>query len=236
VSEHEKPVKHGLDLDRVVLLGRTFDEYARFFGLNLPALPGQRILDVAAGVSSFTAEANARDIDVTALDRIYKFSADEIQARCEHDLEEIARTIGDKKVYRWEFYKSAEGMRALRAKAYRTFLEDFRAHPHRYVARDLPTTGFKEGEFDLTLASYLLFVYEDQLDYAFHKSTLLELARITKGEIRIYPTVTFEAEPSQCLARLRKDPECEFLKFEIIPTDFEFLRGSNNYLSVRRTN
>ena len=45
--------KRGLQLDRVVLLGRTFEEYRRYFLLEPEALAGKTVLDVAGGVSSF---------------------------------------------------------------------------------------------------------------------------------------------------------------------------------------
>ena len=226
--------KKGLDLKRVVLLGRTLEEYRRFFGLDLEALRGKKILDVASGVSSFTAEMCAEGFDVTAFDRIYAASAEQIRARCESDLEEVTRDIGTKAVYRWNFYRTPEGMREFRVRAYKTFLGDFATHAERYVAGDLPRTAFRDGQFDLTLASYLLFVYEDQLSYTFHKETLRELVRVTAGEIRIYPTVTFEAQPSKYLQRIRDEEEFRNLKFEIVPTDFEFLRNSNCFLRVSR--
>jgi hypothetical protein len=229
-----KSSKQGLNLDRVVLLGRTLEEYARFFALDLPTLRNRKILDVAGGVSSFTAEARARGLDATAFDRIYSSAADAIQARCEHDLAEVAASIGDKSVYRWDFYKSAEGMRTFRARAYQTFLSDFENNPHHYVAGALPKTPFADRQFDLTLVSYLLFVYEDQLTYDFHKQSLRELMRITRGEIRIYPTVTFEAEPSSFLARIRNESEFASWQFKDVPTTFEFLRNSNSYLKISR--
>jgi hypothetical protein len=224
--------KQGLDLKRVVLLGRTLEEYRLFFGLNLDDLRGKTILDVASGVSSFTAEMRALGFDVTAFDRIYSASAEAIRARCEPDLDDITRDIADKKAYKWDFYKSAAGMRAFRARAYKRFLEDFTQHRERYVEGELPRTPFRERQFDLTLASYLLFVYEDQFSYEFHRDSLRELMRITAGEIRMYPIVTFEAEPSKHLQRIRNEPEFKAWKFEAIPTDFEFLRGSNCYLRV----
>ena len=224
--------KRGLDLNRVVLLGRTLEEYQRFFGLDLQSWRKKRILDVAAGVSSFTAESSALGFNVTAFDRIYFASAEQIKAHCEHDLREVARDIGQKPVYKWDFYKNAEGMRNFRARAYQTFLNDFTAHPHHYVAGELPQMNFANKQFDLTLVSYLLFVYEDQLTYEFHKESLRELMRITAEEIRIYPIVTFEAEPSKSLARLRTDKEFAKWSFEIVTTDFEFLRNSNYYLKL----
>jgi len=41
--------KRGLELDRVVLLGRTFEEYRRYFLLEPDDLIGKRVLDVAGG-------------------------------------------------------------------------------------------------------------------------------------------------------------------------------------------
>jgi hypothetical protein len=230
----ESTRKRGLDLNRVVLLGRTLEEYGRFFALDLEPWRAKKILDVAAGVSSFTAETRALGLDVTAFDRIYSADAAEIKMRCEHDLVEVARDIGHKPVYKWDFYKSAEGMRKFRARAYQTFLGDFTANPRHYVAGELPKTRFADKEFNLTLVSYLLFVYEDHFSYAFHKQSVRELLRITADEIRIYPIVTFEAEPSKYLAQIRAEPEFDDWIFEIVPTDFEFLRNSNCYLKITR--
>jgi hypothetical protein len=226
--------KRGLDLKRVVLLGRTLDEYRRFFGLDLEAWRGKRILDVGAGVSSFTAEARGMGLDATAFDKVYSAPAEQIRHRCEDDLEEVVREIGRKAVYRWNFYKTPEGMREFRARAYRAFLKDFVENPKHYVAGELPRTSFADGQFDLTLVSYLLFVYEEQLSYKFHKETLLELLRITRGEIRVYPTVTFEAEESKCLERVRSDPAFAECRFEVVGTEFEFLRNSNCYLRIMK--
>jgi hypothetical protein len=58
--------------------------------------------------------------------------------------------------------------------------------------------------------------------------------RVTSGEIRVYPTVSFEAKRSAYLDPIRHDPEFAPWNFREIPTDFEFLRGSNSYLSISR--
>ena len=68
----------GLQLDRVVLLGRTFAEYCGYFLLKSEEWRGKRVLDVAGGVSSFTAEANEAGIHATSVDPIYSMSGDEI--------------------------------------------------------------------------------------------------------------------------------------------------------------
>jgi hypothetical protein len=228
------PAKRGMVLDKVVLLGRTLDEYRRYFALDLEKLRGQSILDVASGVSSFCAEAHHAGLNVTAFDPIYELTADEIEPRCETDLEHVVRIVIGLPTYRWDFYKTPEHLRELRQQAYRQFLQDFRANPARYVSGRLPLLPFHTGQFGLTLVSYLLFVYEDHLDYEFHKNSILEIMRVTDGEARFYPIVTFEAVRSSHIERLKSDSDLQSFKFQVIPTDFEFLLNSNFYLSVTR--
>jgi len=125
-------------------------------------------------------------------------------------------------------------MRALRERASAIFFLDFKRHPQRYVAGELPRLPFPAGEFDLTLISYLLFAYQDRFDYEFHRASILEIMRVTRGEARIYPTVTFEAQPIEYIPMLQSDPALQAFQFIEIETDFEFLVNSNSYLRVRR--
>ena len=225
-------MKRGLQLDRVVLLGRTLEEYRRYFTLDLSSLKGKAILDVASGVSSFCADAHDQGLNVTAADRIYNLSPEEIELRCVHDLDHVVQSVHGLDTYRWDFYRNPEYLRTFRERAYKRFLEDYRTHGNRrYVPVELPKLPFADEQFDLTLVSYLLFVYEDQLSYDFHKESIAEIMRVTSGEARIYPIVTFEAKRSTFLDRLPED--FPSLHFEEVKTDFEFLRGSNYYLSIK---
>lgn len=226
--------KKGLNLDRVVLLGRTLDEYLRYFALDPAGLNGLKILDVAGGVSSFCAEATALGLTVQSVDPIYALDPRSIRQRCESDLHEVAQHIGHLPVYRWNFYGSPDGMRKFRQQASMRFLADFNRPENRYMAASLPNLPFKAASFDLVLVSYLLFVYQDQFNYGFHKASVRELARVSRGELRIYPLVTFEADRSVYLETLCQDPDLEDLQFEVRPTDFEFLANSNCVLIVRR--
>jgi hypothetical protein len=226
--------KRGLQLDRVVLLGRTFEEYRRYFLLEPEELAGKTVLDVAGGVSSFCAEANTRGIHVTSFDPIYSLRPEEIVERSEPDLESVYRAIGRVPTYRWGYYKTPERMREFRERAYSIFLSDYKTHPERYVAGELPRLSFADASFDLTLVSYFLFAYQDRLSCEFHRDSILEIMRVTRDEARIYPTVTFEAEPSHYLPLLRSDPALRDFEFTVIKTDFEFLLNSNSFLRVRR--
>ena len=226
--------KRGLQLDHVVLLGRTFEEYRRYFLLNPDHLVGKRVLDVAGGVSSFCAEGNELGIKVTAFDPIYSMPAQKIRERSEPDLESVYQTIGRVPTYRWGFYENPDYMRVLRARASAIFFSDYKIHPERYIAGQLPRLPFADAEFDLTLVSYLLFAYQDRFDYEFHRDSILEIMRVTRGEAKIYPTVTFEAQPSEYIPMLQSDPMLGGFGFEEIKTDFEFLVNSNSFLKVAR--
>jgi len=195
--------KRGLRLDRVVLLGRTFEEYRRYFLLKPDELAGKDVLDVAGGVSSFCAEANALGINVTSFDPVYSLPPEKIMERSEPDLESVYKAIGSVPTYRWGFYKNPEYMRELRKRASTIFLSDYKTHPERYVAGELPRLPFADDEFNLTLVSYFLFAYQDRLGYEFHRESILDIMRVTKDEARIYPTVTFEAQPSEYIPMLQ---------------------------------
>jgi ubiquinone/menaquinone biosynthesis C-methylase UbiE len=226
--------KRGLQLSHVVLLGRTFEEYRRYFLLDPDHLIGKRVLDVAGGVSSFCAEGNELGIKVTAFDPIYSMPSQKIRDRSEPDLESVYQNIGRVPTYRWSFYKNPDYMRVLRERASAIFFSDYKIHPERYVAGELPRLPFVDAEFDLTLVSYLLFAYQDRFDYEFHRNSILEIMRVTRGEARIYPTVTFEAQPSQYIPMLLSDPVLRRFAFTEIKTDFEFLVNSNSFLRVNR--
>jgi hypothetical protein len=109
--------------------------------------------------------------------------------KCSYNTSVTNRSIGLVPTYRWDFYKNPDYMRALRERASAIFFSDFQANPKRYVAGELPRLPFAEGEFDLTLVSYLLFAYQDRFNYKFHRDSVLEIMRVTRGEARIYPTV-----------------------------------------------
>jgi hypothetical protein len=119
--------KRGLHLDRVVLLGRTLEEYRRYFLLEPHELIGKRVLDVAGGVSSFCAEANNLGIKVTAFDPIYSLSREKIREQSDPDLESVYRSIDIVPTYRWGFYKNPDYMRALRERASAIFSRISRA-------------------------------------------------------------------------------------------------------------
>jgi len=171
---------------------------------------------------------------VTSFDPIYSLPQEEIMERAEPDLDSVYRAIGCVPTYRWSYYKNPEYMRQLRRRASTIFRSDYKNHRECYVAGELPRLPFADCEFDLTLVSYFLFAYQDRLGYEFHRESIVEIIRVTKGEARIYPTMTFEAQASEYILMLQSDPALQGFEFTQVKTDFEFLVNSNSFLRVTR--
>jgi hypothetical protein len=218
-----------------VLLGRTFEEYCSYFQLTEEDLLSSRILDLGAGLSSFCSEATAGGYNVTAADPVYRLSKDEIARKSDEDLNDVLRQLPDVvHKYNWDFYGDPAGLAHHRNTARRSFLKDYGTLPNRYICASLPETPFADRQFSIVLVSYFLFLYDDLLSYEFHKRSVLEAVRIAQNEVRIYPLVNMRAEKSVFVERLRQDPECAGLRFDLLKSNFEFLKNSNELLIIRR--
>jgi hypothetical protein len=228
-------LKDRIELQNVVLLGRTFEEYCTYFQLTEDDLRSSRILDLAAGPSSFCGEAVARGYHVTAADPVYRLSQDDIARKSDEDLKDVLRQLPDVvHKYKWDFYENPEGLARHRRMARLDFLKDYGRQPGRYVCASLPATPFADREFSMVLVSYFLFLYDDLFSYEFHKQSVLETMRIAQREVRIYPLANMRAEKSVFVERLKVDPDCSGLAFDLIKSDFEFVKNSNELLIIRR--
>ncbi len=224
-----------LDLKDVVLIGRTFEEYCKMFDLDNDLLKNETILDVASGVSSFCAEANREGFNVTASDRIYASSPFEIEQRCRQDLDMVVKQLPDiADLYVWSFFKDIQSLKRQREKAYKLFVEDFKSQgTERYVPVEYPLTNFRDDQFTVSLVSGFLFLYEDMLDYDFHKRTILEILRVTSKEVRIFPIVNLKGEESSFVEHLVCDRDFERFQMSIKNVDYEFMKNANEMLVIR---
>lgn len=226
-------MKKSLDLKDIILIGRSFDEYCSIFGLTTDILKNNKILDAASGVSSFCAQACALGYNVTASDRIYSLPSSVILDKSKSDLINIKNQLsGIKDSYVWDYFKDIDALIDHRTKAYAAFISDFDKYgAQRYKPVEYPKTNFPNKEFDLTLSSGFLFMYEGILDLEFHIQTLTELIRITSREIRIWPIVDLKGQKSQFLNEIINS--FNQYVFTVQRVDYEFLKNTNEMLVIK---
>jgi len=228
-------VEGKLDLERIVFIGRTFEEYLRMFNLTKADLVGQQILDCPAGACSFTAKANELGGDTTAADIAYYYSSDELADKGLQDIEHAMCELDKvKDNFVWDYFKSIEGLTQARNEALIDSTKDRRLTPQRYVPVVLPELPFSDKAFDLTLSAHFLFMYSDRLDYEFHLKTVNELMRVTREELRIFPLVDLSCERYEHLDRLVDELVSQGFTTEIIDVPYEFQKGANQMLRIRR--
>lgn len=223
------------DLGGVVPWGRRLREYEAFFALtDLPSLAP--ILDAGGGPSSFAAEAVAAGATVVAADPLFGFPEEAIRRR--FDETAAAMRAGMRRAayrFRWDYYGSEEAVHRLRREALELFLADYERgrNAGRYVAHSLPALPFRDGMFRLALSSHLLFLYGDDLDFAFHLASMRELLRVAE-EVRVFPLVNLDGRPSSHLPCVMRALSDEGFRAELVRVPFEFQRGATKMLRVVR--
>lgn len=226
-----------LDLPTVSFFGRTLAEYAQFFRLDLEALRGRDVLDVAAGPSSFAAEACARRVHAVAVDPFYGAPEHDLAGRIRADYERMFAQIRAKpRLFRFKTFASFDAAEAERRAAAQRFLADYSTHfAHgRYVGGALPRLPFFDRTFDLVLCAHLLFLHAARFDFAWHVEAARELIRVAADEVRIHPICGPDGRPYPQLDDLRGELDAVGIESEIVPVDYEFFAGSNRMLVLRR--
>jgi hypothetical protein len=224
-----------MQLDTVVPFGRSLDEYTHIFTLT-PQDLSQRILGVGDGPASFNAEASQQGGTVVSIDPIYCFTGAEILQRfnavVDNIIGQVKATADD---YVWSYHKSPEDLRHNRERAIQTFLADYALGKKgdRYQAAELPMLPFTDGAFDLALCSHLLFLYSKHLDYAFHRSSVLEMLRVSQ-EVRIFPLLTLMLERSPHLDPLMDELRQAGYQVEVVQVAYELQKGGNEMLVIHR--
>ena len=225
-----------LNLDRVVFYGRSLAEYERFFNLDLASLKGKTLLDCPSGAASFAAEAAQIGINVTAVDPFFSEPVEKLraigQADIDHVMEEVEKVWH---LYDQGYFATIADVRATRQRSLDLFCGDFPTGKTsgRYVSALLPDLPFADGQFDLVLSGHFLFIYDDRFDYAFHLAAIRELARVSRGEVRIFPPRQMNRQPYPHLDQLRRDLERNGIVSELRPSNFEFVKGWKDLLVLR---
>ena len=225
-----------LELERIIFIGRTFEEYLDMFSLSVEELKGKRILDCPAGACSFTAVGNNKfGLAVTACDIAYYHSSEDLKNKGLQDIEHVMKSMEKaKNNYKWDYFNDIEGLRRHRLSALHDCANDMVKSSKRYIPVTLPTLPFKNEEFDLLLSAHFLFMYADRLDYQFHTETLNELLRVTKEEIRIFPLVDLEGKRYEHLDKLISCLTDDGYAVEEVKVPYEFQSNANSMLKIKK--
>jgi len=227
----------GIKLDKIPFNGRSLKEYNAIFEMDTEYLEGKTVLDVAAGPSSFTAEARKYCRRSVACDPSYGRSADDLLKAGLEDIAYIREKIEPvMDMYKWDFYKSPDQLKAVREANLRRFIADYSGSRKKgeYVKGELPRLPFADKSFDLVLCGHFLFLFSDRLGYDFHQESIKELARVSSGEVRIFPMVGLDTKPYGRMDELLDDLVKAGLDIEIRRIAFEFQRGASRTLIIKR--
>lgn len=222
---------------KIWFLGRSYREYLKMFSLKEEKLKDIRILDCAAGASSFTPHLLEEGLDSTAVDIQYGKSVGETKKQCVNDFHMLLEMHSglDIKVNS-AFFQDPENMFQRRRSIYEEFIESYARYKNKkFVESALPKLPFDDNSVDLILSSHLLFLYEDRLGYDFHRDSVEEMLRIVTGEIRIYPIIKLHSENSKSsfLSRLVNDLG-DRADFEVEKVNYQSSRDGDEMLKITK--
>lgn len=223
-------------LDQVVPWGRSFDEYRRMFALTDDNL-GLRIVGCGDGPASFNAEATRLGKSVTSCDPIYRYDVNQLRARIASTYDDILeQTRNNADEFVWSTIRSVDELGQVRMAAMNEFLDDYPSGrtEGRYIDAELPSLPFADSSFDLALCSHFLFLYTTQLGEAFHQSAIREMCRVA-SEVRIFPLLALGATPSPLVDRVGEQLHGRGFNVSIDDVPYEFQRGGNRMMRIRRT-
>jgi len=203
------------------------------FDLSSEELASGKILDCAAGASSFTAEMSKRGFDVTAVDILYNEDPDVLCDKCRYHMKILVEGLGSVDHFVWSFFNDLEDLKNQRNQACREFIDDYRNQMGRkYITADLTRLPFEDNRFSMVLCSHLLFIYDHRLDYEFHLNSIKEMLRVTSRELRIYPLVKNKGIKSEFIEPIIND--LQDFEVNIVKVDYEFRNGGDEMITIRK--
>ena len=219
-----------LDLDNVIFIGRTYDEYIDMF--NLHNLKNKKVLDFPAGACSFSSQNNSYAADI-----LYDQDKEDLEIVGKKSINLIYKNIDwINSTCTLSYYKDIFKHKAQREEALNDFLKDY--SKERYSKQTLPNSTFKDKEFDLLLSAHFLFTYDDRFSYEFHKKSVFEMLRVSK-EVRIFPLVDMnnsnlgkQRNFSPYLYRLLEELEDYGYSYSIEKSNYEFQLDAGYFLKI----
>ncbi|AFZ04141.1 hypothetical protein [Calothrix sp. PCC 6303] len=224
-----------MKLEEVIPWGRTLEEYKLMFNLSATDL-NVKILGCGDGPASFNAEMRQLRYSVVSIDPIYNFSAKDIRQRVEATYETVISQVKQNSHrYNWQIFRNADELGNARLAAMKKFLLDYELGKNQgyYLPQSLPNLDFANNQFDLCLCSHLLFLYSEKLSLEFHIDAIQELLRISR-EVRIFPLLKLDCEISPYVEVVIKNFEQLGFNILVEPVNYEFQKGGNKMLKIKR--
>lgn len=191
-------------LDKLVITPRPLADYRNMFLLTDEDLCAGAILDCPAGASPFGAQVRRRGGTVVSVDPAYGGSRTELIERVSTDLSRLTGWVAaNYDALDWSYLGSPDALMRSWELAVDYFATDYEPDNQRYVCAALPSLPFPDRHFRLALSSHLMFSYPDFLSFDAHLACLLELVRVTSGEVRVFPLVDSVGVAYPRLAELR---------------------------------
>lgn len=218
-----------------IFIGRSWMEYIKMFDLNLKTLEDQKILDCAAGASSFTSYMHEQDFEVTAVDLIYDKSPEFLQRRCQKHLQALIDALEKmKQEFVWTFFRNLDELKKHRIKSCQDFYQDYKSGKgKRYLKGDLTNLPFEDNSFDLLLCAHLLFIYDHRLSEEFHHKAVEEMMRVTRKELRLYPLVKHKGLKSTMVEKVTNSLSDNY-ESKLVKVDYQFRPGGNQMLVISK--
>ncbi len=221
--------------ESVVPWGRSYEEYIKMFSLSEKDLT-KKILGCGDGPAGFNSIINKNGGYAVSIDPIYKFSKEEIEKRIEETYDNvISQTRKNQEKFIWTKIKDVDELGRIRMSAMKIFLEDYEKgkDENRYVYGELPNLSFDDNQFDISLSSHFLFLYTDNLTLDFHIKSIREMLRVS-FEARIFPLLDVNARLSVYVPEVMNNFNNGVYSAEIIKVDYEFQKGGNEMMVIKR--
>ena len=115
------------------------------------------------------------------------------------------------------------------------FIKDYEngKNSKRYIYQELPKLSFLDASFDLVLSSHFLFLYSEHFDLKFHIDSILEMCRVSKKEVKIFPLLDLQNQKSKYLKPILDILKDKGFEAKLIKTNYEFQKGANELLSIK---
>ncbi|QFR48766.1 SAM-dependent methyltransferase [Sulfurimonas lithotrophica] len=223
-----------MNLEQVVPWGRNLKEYKEMFLLNEENITSN-ILGCGDGPSSFNYELTKQNGNVISIDPIYQFSQKKIRQRIDETSSIIINQLTENKDdFVWRNISCVDELIEIRLNAMNNFLKDYEIgkSENRYIFEELPKLSFNDNSFDLVLCSHFLFLYSEHFNLQFHIDSILEMIRVSKNEVRIFPILNLKNEKSIHLKDVLEVLENKGYKFKIVKTNYEFQKCADEMLRI----